>query len=67
MLASSNSRVALGSEPVFAHLLIDAGRGGSIVKISSIAGMRMSPGTAAYTASRAGLQALTACMARGGR
>jgi NAD(P)-dependent dehydrogenase (short-subunit alcohol dehydrogenase family) len=49
---------------VFGHRLIDSGRGGSIVNISSIAGKRMSPCTAAYAASKAGLQALTACMAR---
>ena len=36
--------------------------GGSIVNISSIAGKLLSPMTAAYAASKAGLQALTACM-----
>ena len=49
---------------VFGQLLVDGGRGGSIVNISSIAGKMMSPNTAAYAASKAGLQALTACMAR---
>ena len=49
---------------VFGRLLVDGGRGGSIVNISSIAGKMMSPNTAAYAASKAGLQALTACMAR---
>ena len=49
---------------VFGRLLVDGGRGGSIVNISSIAGKIMSPNTAAYAASKAGLQALTACMAR---
>jgi 3-oxoacyl-[acyl-carrier protein] reductase len=49
---------------VFGRLLVDAGRGGSIVNISSIAGKRMSAGTAAYAASKAGVQALTVAMAR---
>jgi 3-oxoacyl-[acyl-carrier protein] reductase len=47
---------------VFGQLLVSGGRGGSIVNISSIAGKVMSPSTAAYAASKAGLQALTACM-----
>lgn len=49
---------------VFGQLMIDAGRGGSIINISSIAGKRLGPNTAAYSASKAGLQALTACMAQ---
>jgi NAD(P)-dependent dehydrogenase (short-subunit alcohol dehydrogenase family) len=44
--------------------MIEAGNGGSIVNISSIAGKRLSANTAAYAASKAGLQALTACMAQ---
>src|SRR4051812_23671679 len=44
--------------------MVEAGNGGSIVNISSIAGKRLSPNTAAYAASKAGLQALTACMAQ---
>jgi 3-oxoacyl-[acyl-carrier protein] reductase len=44
--------------------MIAAGNGGSIVNISSIAGKRLSPNTAAYAASKAGIQALTACMAQ---
>jgi NAD(P)-dependent dehydrogenase (short-subunit alcohol dehydrogenase family) len=47
---------------VFGRLLVDGGRGGSIVNISSIAGKALSPMTSAYAASKAGLQALTACM-----
>jgi 3-oxoacyl-[acyl-carrier protein] reductase len=47
---------------VFGRLLVDSGRGGSIVNISSIAGKVLSPTTSAYAASKAGLQALTACM-----
>ena len=46
----------------FGRLLVEGGRGGSIVNISSIAGKVFSPATAAYAASKAGLQALTACM-----
>jgi 3-oxoacyl-[acyl-carrier protein] reductase len=48
---------------VFGRLIVEAGRGGSIVNISSIAGKALSPSTAADAASKAGLQALTACMA----
>ena len=48
----------------FGRLMMEAGRGGSIVNISSIAGKRLAPFTAAYAASKAGLQALTACMAQ---
>src|SRR5262245_29528764 len=49
---------------VFGRRMIEAGAGGSIVNISSIAGKLFGPNTAAYAASKAGLQALTACMAR---
>ena len=49
---------------VFGRLMVEAGAGGSIVNISSIAGKKLSPNTAAYAASKAGLQALTACMAQ---
>jgi NAD(P)-dependent dehydrogenase (short-subunit alcohol dehydrogenase family) len=48
----------------FGRKLIDLGRGGSIVNISSIAGKALPPNTAAYAASKAGLQALTASMAQ---
>src|SRR4029079_11359275 len=44
--------------------MIEPATGGSIVNISSIAGKRRSANTAAYAASKAGLQALTACMAQ---
>jgi 3-oxoacyl-[acyl-carrier protein] reductase len=47
---------------VFGKLLVDGGRGGSIVNISSIAGKALSPTTSAYAASKAGIHALTACM-----
>ena len=49
---------------VFGRLMVASGAGGSIVNISSIAGKKLSPNTAAYAASKAGLQALTACMAQ---
>jgi 3-oxoacyl-[acyl-carrier protein] reductase len=48
---------------VFGRHLVDGG-GGAIINISSIAGKRLGPQTAAYSASKAGLQALTACMAQ---
>lgn len=47
---------------VFGRTLIDQGEGGAIVNISSIGGKMMSPTTAAYAASKAGLHALTAAM-----
>ncbi|MEZ5231889.1 MAG: SDR family NAD(P)-dependent oxidoreductase [Acidimicrobiia bacterium] len=49
---------------VFGAELIRAGRGGSIVNMSSIAGKKLPPNTAAYAASKAGIQALTASMAQ---
>jgi 3-oxoacyl-[acyl-carrier protein] reductase len=49
---------------IFGREMLAAGRGGCIVNISSIAGKTFSPNTSAYAASKAGIQALTACMAR---
>ena len=49
---------------VFGRIMIEAGQGGSIVNISSVAGKRMPPNAAAYAASKAGIHALTACMAQ---
>jgi 3-oxoacyl-[acyl-carrier protein] reductase len=49
---------------VFGQRLVDQGSGGSIVNISSIAGKIFGPNSAAYSASKAGVQAMTACMAR---
>ena len=49
---------------VFGRILSESGRGGSIINISSIAGKKMGANTAAYSASKAGLHALTACMSR---
>jgi len=46
----------------FGRLLVDQSRGGSIVNISSIAGKWMSRNTAAYSASKAGIHALTCAM-----
>jgi NAD(P)-dependent dehydrogenase (short-subunit alcohol dehydrogenase family) len=48
----------------FGRQLVKAGRGGSIVNISSIAGKRLSPFAGAYAASKAAVHALTACMAQ---
>ena len=47
----------------FGRLLVDQGRGGSIVNISSIGGKWMPARTAAYAASKAGIHALTCAMA----
>ena len=48
----------------FGQKLIEQGEGGAIINISSIAGKMFPPNAAAYAASKAGLQALTASMAR---
>ena len=48
----------------FGRRLIEQGDGGSITNISSIAGKLLPGNAAAYAASKAGLQALTAAMAR---
>ena len=47
----------------FGRLLMDGGRGGSIVNISSIGGKMMAARTTAYAASKAGIHALTCGMA----
>ena len=44
-------------------IMVDSARGGAIVNITSIAGKRMTPGGSAYAASKAGVHALTGCMA----
>jgi NAD(P)-dependent dehydrogenase (short-subunit alcohol dehydrogenase family) len=49
---------------VFGAALIAGGNGGSIVNISSIAGKRLPADASAYASSKAGIQALTACMAQ---
>ena len=48
----------------FGRALVDQREGGAIVNISSIAGKMLPPNTAAYAASKAGIQALSASMAR---
>jgi NAD(P)-dependent dehydrogenase (short-subunit alcohol dehydrogenase family) len=47
----------------FGRRLVEQGEGGSIVNISSIAGKLMAGRTAAYSASKAGIHALTCAMA----
>lgn len=47
---------------VFGRTLIEQGRGGAIVNISSIGGKLMAANTAAYAASKAGIHALTCGM-----
>lgn len=49
---------------IFGRQLIAQGEGGAIINISSIAGKMLGPNTAAYAASKAGLQAMTAAMAQ---
>lgn len=48
----------------FARRMVEQATGGSIVNISSIAGKLFAADTAAYSASKAGIQALTGAMAR---
>jgi len=48
----------------FGREMAESGRGGSIVNISSIGGKLSGPGTAAYSASKAGLQSLTSSAAK---
>jgi NAD(P)-dependent dehydrogenase (short-subunit alcohol dehydrogenase family) len=48
----------------FGRLLVEQGRGGSIVNISSIGGKWMPARAAAYAASKAGIHAMTAAMAQ---
>ena len=48
----------------FGAVLVEQGRGGSIVNISSAAGKTLPANTAAYAASKAALQALTGSMAQ---
>ena len=47
----------------FGRLLAEGGRGGSIINISSVAGKMMAARTTAYSASKAGIHALTCGMA----
>jgi len=48
----------------FGRVLKEREAGGAIVNISSIAGKALPPNTAAYAASKAGIQAFSASMAR---
>ncbi|MEM7099977.1 MAG: SDR family NAD(P)-dependent oxidoreductase [Pseudomonadota bacterium] len=48
----------------FGRALVEQGEGGAIINISSIAGKMFPPNTAAYAASKAGIQAMSASMAR---
>jgi 3-oxoacyl-[acyl-carrier protein] reductase len=49
---------------VFAAAMVDAGQGGAIVNISSIVGKMAPPNFAALAASKAGIHAMTACLAQ---
>ena len=48
----------------FGRRLVEQGEGGSIINISSIGGKLSGPGTAAYSASKAGVQSLTSSAAK---
>lgn len=55
---------ALYMSRAFARRMVAAGRGGSIVNISSVGGKIGGPSTAAYSAAKAGLHAVTSAMAK---
>lgn len=59
-----NLRGSFLMSKIFGQHFIDAGKGGCIINISSIAGKILPPNTSAYAASKAGIQALTASMAQ---
>ncbi len=59
-----NLRGSFLMSKIFGQHFIDAGQGGCIINISSIAGKILPPNTSAYAASKAGIQALTASMAQ---
>ncbi|MDF1604726.1 3-oxoacyl-ACP reductase family protein [Nocardioides sp. YIM 152315] len=59
-----NLRGAFLMSRAFARHCVDQGRSGAIVNVSSIGGKLGGPGTAAYSASKAGLQSLTSSMAK---
>lgn len=48
----------------FGRALLERGEGGAIINISSVAGKMLPKDTAAYASSKAGIQALTACMSK---
>jgi NAD(P)-dependent dehydrogenase (short-subunit alcohol dehydrogenase family) len=59
-----NLRGAFLMSKFFGRQLIEAGRGGVIVNISSIAGKILPPNSSAYASAKAGMHALTASMAQ---
>jgi 3-oxoacyl-[acyl-carrier protein] reductase/meso-butanediol dehydrogenase/(S,S)-butanediol dehydrogenase/diacetyl reductase len=59
-----NLRGAFLMSRAFGRHCLDLGQPGSIVNVSSIGGKLGGPGTAAYSASKAGLQSLTSSMAK---
>ncbi|WP_029432857.1 SDR family NAD(P)-dependent oxidoreductase [Blastococcus sp. URHD0036] len=63
-VVDTNLNGAFATSRAVARAMVSAGRGGSIVNISSIGGKLAAGRTAAYAASKAGLQALTSAMAQ---
>lgn len=61
MLEVNLTGVFIGSKLVMQHMVV--GRGGSIVNISSVAGIVGIPGTAGYGATKAGIRVMTKCIA----
>src|SRR5918994_2909260 len=58
-LHRANLRQVLLCTQCVARSMVDAGRGGSIVNVTSIEGVRAAPGYAAYAAAKAGVISLT--------
>jgi 3-oxoacyl-[acyl-carrier protein] reductase len=58
-LYRANLRQVLLCTQRVARVMVDAGRGGSIVNVTSIEGTRAAPGYAAYAAAKAGVISLT--------
>ena len=63
-VVDTNLNGAFATSRAVARRMVAAGRGGSVVNISSIGGKLAAGRTAAYAASKAGLQALTSAMAQ---
>ncbi|MQW74336.1 SDR family oxidoreductase [Nocardioides sp. dk4132] len=63
-VVSVNLRGTFLMTRAFGRRLVEQGEGGSIINISSIGGKLSGPGTAAYSASKAGVQSLTSSSAK---
>jgi 3-oxoacyl-[acyl-carrier protein] reductase/2-deoxy-D-gluconate 3-dehydrogenase len=64
LVVDVNLKGALRMSQACARRMRDGGRGGAIVNIASVQGLRPKPGKAAYAASKAGLLAVTEVLAQ---